>query len=69
MKRRRPKIGIILKRLWKAVDLDERDIFLFLGIIALAIGLYGIDWRLSAATIGGLLIYMGLFHKWRRETD
>jgi len=69
MKKRRIKIGPLLKRLWKAIDLDERDIFLFLGITVLAIGLYGIDWRLSAAVIGGLLIYMGLFHKWHKGID
>lgn len=45
--------------------IDIRDAVFGLGVAVLGTGLYGVDWRLAAAAVGTLLIYLGLFH--RRE--
>jgi hypothetical protein len=50
------------------VNLDLRDGVFVIGLVVLAAGLYGVDWRLSAAAVGAFLIYLGLFH-WREEGE
>ncbi len=52
-----------LRKWLKALDLDERDAFLFIGLAAFGAGMYGVDWRLAAGAIGLILIYLGLFHR------
>ena len=51
-----------MKSWWKALDLDIRDGAFLIGLIALGVGMYGIDWRLAAGGVGIILIYLGLFH-------
>lgn len=58
--------GSIIRGLRRQIDVPE---FLFLcGIAGIGAGLYGIDWRLAATVVGGLLVYVSLFHP-RNRTE
>lgn len=71
MKRLRRWYGAVRRlpgRLWRWLDWNERDIHWALGLLVLGVGLYGVDWRAALIAVGGLLVYVGLFHR-RPESD
>lgn len=51
----------VLRRFWRALDIGLREFAFLLGLAALGSGLYGVDPRVAAVVVGGLLIYLGLF--------
>lgn len=46
----------------RRVDIDVRDATFWIGLALVGVGLYGFDWRVAAAGVGGLLVYLGLWH-------